>query len=65
MGHIIHNTIRVYCIDTVNRARFIDWLCKRNCLPCGSGIGDRGTIYLIYDANAYLPLVEEWNEIIK
>ena len=61
MMQLIPNSIKVYCMDTVQRARYIDFLCKNGCKIVGAGIGDR-SMYILVDSTTYLPLLEKWNQ---
>lgn len=64
MMQVIPNSIKVYCMDTVQRARYIDFLCKNGCKIVGAGIGER-SMYILVDSATYLPLLEKWNEKIS
>lgn len=50
MGQIIHNTIRVY----TSSPRKLDWILKwgynnnKNIRAVASGVGDRGTTYILF-----------------
>lgn len=59
MGHVIHNTIKLYCTSEVSRARYLDWLIKNNCKIVGAGMGER-SLYVLVDSDTYLPLLDKW-----
>lgn len=61
---VITNSIKIYCMDTVQRARYIDFLCKNGCKIVGAGIGER-SMYILVGSATYLPLLEKWNKKIS
>lgn len=61
---VIPNSIKVYCMDTVQRARYIDFLCKNGCRVLGAGIGEK-SMYILVDSATYLPLREKWKQRIS
>ena len=59
--NVIHGTIRKFIYQDALCARFIDYIAKNGGVIVGAGVKD-GKVYLLYDADSYLPLLHLWQE---